>query len=443
MPTTRRDAARGIEVTTRPAWAEWERALSTHTPDPTRRQLGIPNDRPVVFSGHQPVVFHCGILAKLIAQDEAARRTGAAKVWVVADQDDVDLSRVRVPVGRGSDLGAQLVELLPPGSCPPGVAAASLPAARIGPADDERLTALIERLNAYANERSLAAQFAHATIALASERLGIKPPKLLCASELFGLHSEALWQYTHKMSVEPHRCVGAYNKAAAAHPSGRVRLLEIDGERVELPLWALQKQSPRIPIDTERHAIGDFYQERIAPRGLLMSLLVRAHLGELFIHGTGGWAYDQITQAWARDWLGIELAPMALTTATMRLDLGFDTDELIDPHRAAWEAHHARHTPAMLGDEGTQHHKDRLVSEIHARKARGEDPGVVFAELQDLLDRFRGEHRKQIAELDSRLEQAKAMEKQYELADDRTWAFVLFDDEQLASLDTAVRASLG
>ena len=437
-PACPRDGS--VQTTIEPAWNGWCSALSSHTPDPARQQLGIPNDRPVVFSGHQPVVFHNGILAKLIAQHEAAKRTGASRVWIVADQDPVELESLRVPVGQGKSLRHDMVQLLTPGATPPGVPSAALPAMDPLEIEDERLHDLVSYLKGYAHETSLGRQFASATVQLACNRLGIEIPRLLYASELLDLPSEALWQYTHTMSVDPHECVKAYNDAVRAHPDARVRPLQIENDRVELPLWGLSKHRARVAIDTNN--IGDFGQGELIPRGLLMSLLVRAHLGELFIHGTGGWSYDRITQDWARDWLGLELSPMALTTATQRLQLGFGDDEVIDLDQASWTHHHARHTPGLLGDDEAQARKDELVASIESQKQRGQDPDADYQNMVSLLEDYRQRHRDELDAMQQRIAHAKANQKQIELANDRTWPFVLFDDQQLGILRDAVVGAL-
>lgn len=440
MPETAQQAEpectpiRPIDVTIEPAWAEWESALAEHNPDPARRQLGIPNDRPVVFSGHQPVVFHPGILAKLIAQHEAARRTGAARVWIVADQDPVDLETVRVPVGRGEHLTSQTIQLLEAGSTPPGVPSASLPTMHIKDTDDDRLEALVSHLRDCAHEPSLARQFASATIRLACDRLGIEMPQLIYASDLF--RSDQMFSIAQRTIDDPESCARAYNTAVRAHPGARVRPLTIEDDRIELPLWGLRENRPRVPVDTDN--IDDFGQGSLIPRGLLMSLLVRAHLGELFIHGTGGWAYDRVTHDWAKAWLGIELAPMALTTATQHLELGFSDDEAIDLDHAAWRLHHARHTPGMLGDHDRQAHKDELVEQIRVAKAEGSDPSKAFGELQRLLDAYRADHAQGLERLGEQVRRAQRMRDQIELANDRTWPFVLFSEEQLGELKRAV-----
>ena len=426
-------------VTIEPGWEIWSRALGSAHSGPARAQLGLDPTAPIVFSGHQPIVFHNGILAKLIAQHQAATRCSATPVWIVADQDHAQPGQIRIPIGEGKALDDTLVDLLAPGTVPGGVPTASLAPQTIQRPTDPRLYPLVDHLNRHTSAASLGEQFARATIALASERLGIEAPKLLFASDL--LRSGTLWALVERMLKDPRACVSAYNASVRAHPGAGVRELTIEGDRVELPLWGLIDRRARVAIDSQN--ISDFDRAALAPRGLLMSLLVRAHLGELFIHGTGGWKYDRITQDWANAWLGIELAPMALTTATQRLDLGFAPEQVIDPARAIWEAHHARHTPASVGDTATQHQKDILVSRIAALHDAGDDPAPDFARMQALLDEYRASHNEALAALDKRVDRARAMHKQLTLAADRTWPFVLFDDPALRALKDAVASALG
>ncbi|MBM90724.1 MAG: hypothetical protein CMJ35_03805 [Phycisphaerae bacterium] len=427
-------ACRAIEVRIEPTWDQWADALSKHMSDSARDELGIPNDRPVLFSGHQPVIFHNGILAKLIAQHEAAKRTGAHRVWIIADQDHVELEHLRVPTGHAGSLSSRTIQVLASDSIPAGVPSASLPAMPTEAVDDDRLEAIVEYLLGYTHESTLARQFANATIGLACERLDIEPPQIIYASALFT--SDTLWAIVQRMLDDPRACVERYNEAVGGHPQARVRPLMIEDGRVELPMWGLRDGRARVAIDTDN--IDTFQRHELAPRGLFMSLLVRAHLGELFIHGTGGWAYDRITQDWAKAWLGMELSPMALATATQHLELGWDPDEAVGVNEASWRLHHARHTPGMLGDESAQRQKDELVSDIEQAKASGTNPDAPYQQLQSLLERYRGEHRQQLDALRDRVDQARAMQKQIALANDRTWPFVLFSEQQLGDLRRAV-----
>ena len=45
-----------------------------------------------------------------------------------------------------------------------------------------------------------------------------------------------------------------------------------------------------------------------------MTGMARLAACDLFVHGTGGGIYDTITEAWFREWLGVELAPTIAVT---------------------------------------------------------------------------------------------------------------------------------
>ena len=422
----------------KPNWTQWQTALSMQRESTARVQLGLATDRPIVMSGHQPIVFHNGILSKLIALDIASRRTGAQGVWIVPDQDAIDPGQVRLPMGRGESLSAQIVELLAPGSVREGVAVGSINAQHIEPAAHALLEELVERLNQYASMDSLASQFACATIELACDRLGIEMPAIIFASQLS--HTDAMSMLINDMRSDPHGCAVAYNNAVQLHPQARVRELSMDNDRIELPLWAMRDGSARVAIDSKN--IDQFSTNELSPRGLLMSAFARLHLSDLFIHGSGGWIYDRISELWMKSWKNQELAPMAMVSATQRLDLGFDTTDLVDPKDAMWEAHHVRHTPALAGDVQMQQRKDELVDQIEQRKAAGDDPYPLYRELQSLLIEYRTSHQSQIREYSARITRAKALSKQMALANDRTWPFVLFDQTALAALKEQVQLAM-
>lgn len=438
------------EVTIKPAWSEWANAINHSEPSPARAELGLDTVHPIVFSGHQPIIFHNGILAKFIAQHRAAQLVGASRVWIVADQDPVNPAQIRVPNGIGAALHAETIDLIPPESFPDGCASASIPSQPISGTTNERLRGLasmlssaqlptaFEEWNSVEEYRSVAKQFAHSTIVYACERLRVSVPKLIFASELFS--SDTLWGIVEQMLTDPHACVEAYNEAAARYPDARVRPLEVSDTRVELPMWGLRSMEARVPITTDNYQ--EYEREELAPRGLFMSLLVRAHLGDLFIHGTGGWVYDNITQYWARDWLGIDLAPMALVTATQRLDLGFEPDQIIDPARAMWEAHHAKHNPSAVGDLDTQKKKDMCLRRIKEMQQHNEDPSSIYFQMHRVLEEFRTVHADALAGFDERVRVAKKMQKQIEIAADRTWAFPLFDDDALHALKDRIHDAM-
>lgn len=430
------NTTRSIEIDLRPDAHEWKAALQNHTPHAARAQLGIPNDRPIVMSGHQPIAFHNGILAKLIAQHEIAQSTGAGRVWIVPDQDIVDLETIRVPTGSGDDLHTRTVQILEPGSVPPGVPAASLPAMDPIDPDDDRLADLVEYLRGYAYESSLARQFASATIQLACDRLGIDPPQIIYASDLFT--SEAVWdQVGSAMRLDPENAVRSYNDAAAKHPEAKIRPLDINNDDYERPVWKLRDGYARIPVND-----ASFDQFNTAPRALLMSGICRAFLSELFIHGSGGWTYDQITEHWFQNWLNITLNPMARASASVYLPLGIDDPNAIDLKEAHWRFHHARHHPALVGDDDTQRTRDELVSQINTARAAGDNPDPIYQQLVRVLEDHRVRNANELSVLESQIEHARTHAKQIELANDRTWAFPLFDDESLHMLKDRIHNAM-
>lgn len=430
------NTTRSIEIDLRPDAHQWKAALQNHTPHAARAQLGIPNDRPIVMSGHQPIAFHNGILAKLIAQHEIAQSTGAGRVWIVPDQDIVDLETIRVPIGSGTDLRTRTVQILEPGSIPPGVPAASLPAMDPIDPDDDRLADLVEYLRGYAYESSLARQFASATIQLACDRLGIDPPQIIYASDLFT--SEAVWdQVGSAMRLDPEDAVRSYNDAAAKHPEAKIRPLDINNDDYERPVWKLRDGYARIPVND-----ASFDQFNTAPRALLMSGICRAFLSELFIHGSGGWTYDQITEHWFQNWLNITLNPMARASASVYLPLGIDDPNAIDLKEAHWRFHHARHHPALVGDDDTQRTRDELVSQINTARAAGDNPDPIYQQLVRVLEDHRVRNANELSVLESQIEHARTHAKQIELANDRTWAFPLFDDESLHMLKDRIHNAM-
>jgi len=92
-----------------------------------RRQLGLCESAPLVMTGHQAQVWHCGVLAKYFALDAFARHIGAEAAWVVPDQDAHAGDPIEAPFRRtdGSLKRAEAIAFAPD---EPEVAAACAPA---------------------------------------------------------------------------------------------------------------------------------------------------------------------------------------------------------------------------------------------------------------------------------------------------------------------------
>ncbi|MDF1870592.1 MAG: hypothetical protein P1U30_09400, partial [Phycisphaerales bacterium] len=210
---------------------------------------------------------------------------------------------------------------------------------------------------------------------------------------------------------------------------------------IELPLWRFEGTG-REPVSIQPDQQG-FDRSNLVPRGLLMTAIMRAFVSDFFIHGTGGYSYDRITERWLQDWQGIPLSPIAGVSATMKLSLHANT--AIDPDEAAWRAHHAKHSPAMLGDQEAESKKQELVAQIEQSKKadESEKTAALFRKLHQLLDETNAKHAKQLDELEEASKNAQRSRAEYEIANDRTWSFPLYTDSQLESLKEEINRALG
>lgn len=433
-------------ITLRPDPASWAERLRER-PNPAqhhrsdRGAIGLPATGPIVMSGHQPVLWHAGTLAKLIAACELARSADATACWIVADMDEADPVTVRAPHGRGEQARVRTVRLLqgdPPG---PGIPTAALKPREPAPADDA-LPGLTPLLAAHRAEPTLALQMGRAVVEHACDRLGLEPPTVIACSQL--VETRAWHAILDAMRADPAACARAYNDAAGAHPDARVRPMQMHKDLVELPLWRVRPDLPRLAVFADQ--LGAIPPEELRPRALAMTALVRAALCELFIHGTGGGLYDRVTERWLASWDGAPawtLAPTAVATADAFADLGMEAADLPDPARARWRAHHARHDPAMLGDDAGAAEKAELLAAIEHRKRAGDEPAPAFAALQQLLRRVRQTHAERLAALDADADRAERLRGVRDLALDRTWPWPYLPGPTIDALHEQIRGRLG
>jgi hypothetical protein len=401
-----------------------------------RAQLDLPTDRPIVASGHQPIVFHPGIVAKLITLDHVAKRSGSASIWIVPDQDVVDPGLVRTPTHADGFLDEHMIRL--GGESNLNAPSAVLPAIEMNQDLPEALSEIASWLMGYEHEASIAKQFASATIGYLCELLDLKQPTLIYASDL--IPSEAGSAIIDAMLEDPRTAATMYNQSVEQHPDAGVRPLMITEESVELPLWRVEAHARTQVIVRDGDSID---RMNLMPTGLLMTAIMRTQLCELFIHGLGGYEYDQITEHWIRNWMGEELAPAVGASATMTIEHSSDHD-IPEPAQAAWIAHHAKHDPSMLGDSQAAAQKAELVQAIKSAKVEGnrDRAASLFAQMQSLLEDTRSTNAKALEQFRSDAQNARRASRSKELAADRTWGFPFYTHQQLQSLKDEVVSAL-
>ncbi|MDP1660958.1 MAG: hypothetical protein Q8L55_03500 [Phycisphaerales bacterium] len=451
------------------AWPGLLRAHAARTAaDPQaanfRSELGLPTGKPVVMSGHQAQWWHAGIFAKQIALAALCEGASAAGAWVVVDQDASDSLTIAYPARAvGGTLPSRGTWALAPepiaAHLRADVALCDLPTFAPTPPPTDAATPDIARaLRAiadctarWAHAASAAEQIARANAELAAAALGpAQTPTLFFATDL--LRTAAARALIERMAEDPAACSRAYNRAVAESGVHTVAPLSAapDKGRFELPLWQLSgkgnKPTPRRRVFAS--TLGDTPLDSLAPRGVLMTALLRWPGCDLFIHGTGGGAtgeaggYDKVAEHWMRNWLGAELAPSVVATATALLPMGaaptLAEPDLVAAHR---RLENARHAPRTLGDAAAQRHKDALVAQIAATADRSERLRL-YKQLQHHLEAYRTAHAAELqAAGQAAADTAEELGRQSILRE-RTWPWPLLPRTMVLELQRTVRVQL-
>jgi hypothetical protein len=416
----------------------------------TRAAWGVAADRPLLATGHQATLWHPGILAKALMLDRLCARRGAAPLRLLVDQDQHPIGPIEYPTLRaangGSDLGVGRCGLdepdaaAPTGRRRPLQPAGNAPRDAALPAVAAGVAAIVAALARRTAAPSAALQVDAALSELAAPWLAAAPVVAatdLLATPLGDLALEAI-------AIDPVACALRFNAALRAVP--RVaRPLAITATEVETPLWRLPRMgAPRErvmldrshPPDARRahlHREATATPSRLAPRGLLLTALLRIAC-DGFIHGRGGWKYDRVSETWFGEWLGLELAPMALVSADLRLPLAVpDATTAIDDRRRWHDPFYEASEEAgeEAGPSPTRT-KGRLLAQIAALPRRSPARGAAFAALQRALSRERSQRGlADPALLPRRPDAAK-------IAARRDWAFPLYPPPMLAALATEI-----
>ncbi|MHC4398366.1 MAG: hypothetical protein ACYTG0_01660 [Planctomycetota bacterium] len=336
------------------------------------RNVARPADAsaPILLAGHQPQLFHPGVLLKSFALGVLAARHGAVAVNLLIDSDTVKTTGVRVP--GGSIERPQIAEI------PMDRQGAVIPYeerrildrqafADFGRRAAEHLAPLVpdplirtlwpmavDRMRQTDNLGACLAQSRHQL----EGRWGLRtleiPHSWVSKTRSHGrlvahllAHLPRLWAI-YNDTVEEYRRVNRIRSRAHPVPS-----LAVDDDWLEAPLWIWTDDDPRRRrlfaqrrgdrvVLTDRKALeialplspeGDGSRAveqlsglgrqgiRIRSRALLTTLWARLALGDLFVHGIGGAKYDQLTDAIIRRFFGLEPPGFVILSATLRLPI--------------------------------------------------------------------------------------------------------------------------
>lgn len=440
----------------------------------------VANDAPLWVTGHQAWLWHPGILAKDLVAAAAARRMGGDVLHLVVDHDIHDALHMDLPLQQDQQLQTHSVTLATtradiPSACQPPVdLAAAIEKIRhtrekLSDASKVKLDTLQKAMEAVAADRdslkfeTLGQQMAAITgrlLAPWTGQVAILLTSQLC--ELDGFNS-----LRQAMLNDAPRCATAYNRAVLAHPQAGIGTLAMDRQLVELPLWLLTWQRRRQPVyaditdstpllvTADGNAIetgNGLKSPRLAPRAMLLTAVIRRYYASVFVHGTGGGVYDQVTEAWWSGWRGSKagdsssesetLAPMAVATADLRLPFDLPVANQQDVLDAQQRVHHLKHNLNLeqgLSDEAQQlaADKEELLGHMHDDRdvRRRQASFKAILAINDQLGQLMPDV---LTQADEALERAKIGLNNRKTAMRRDWPFVIYSDDALAYLARAM-----
>jgi hypothetical protein len=344
-----------------------------------RHDLDVPalpdDSAPLVVTGHQPDLFHPGVWIKNFAAAAIGRSVGGVGLNLVVDNDLLKSPAIRVPEHVDGGLRFRRVEF--------DDRAVEVPFEELRVHDEAMFATFPDRVH-----EVLAGEVADPLLddfwplALAqrgrTDRLGLRfalarralegswgarnfevPLSALCETEAF------LWFAAHLLAQLPRfqkvhnealaRYRGLYGIRSKHHP---VPALGREGEWLEAPFWIWRADEPRrrpllarqlartmqlrvrgedeplieLPLGPDREACCAVEllmglaarRVRLRTRALTTTMFARYLLGDLFIHGIGGAKYDELGDAIAGRFFGIE--PPSYLTLSLTLWLNLATD---------------------------------------------------------------------------------------------------------------------
>lgn len=434
------------------SWQEW-RIL-------TRSELGLPStdDRRdlILATGHQPGLWHPGILIKFMAVDQLRRELlqhghgvdSVTCLHLVVDQDTTDPSSMDLPLRLAT--GEVTVTTVHHGrvqspSTPASTHVTGMqpPVRGVGPTTPEEmdpavrpgaLAAIHDALQKHEAAPSLAMQYAQAAGELM--RPWVDAMQIVTATGLMDTTLAKAMVACMREALPA--CIEAYNRAVALTPEAGLLPLE----RNELPLWRITPKGVRRAVMINELDDVESQGETLAPRALLMTAIMRLGVSDVFVHGRGGWVYDRVMERWIEDWLSA--TPMPMTMATADLYLPFDDlpapGDAGEPCSVETALAHLRrqlHDPSANGS-GISGAKQDWLARIEAQPRGSRERREVFFAYHNWLRKARETHRDALEAAQRSLEAARRWERSRAHVTRRTWAFPLYPVTAIDTLRVAV-----
>lgn len=421
-----------------------------------RDSLGLPAHF-LAGAGHQPILWHAGILAKFLAASNIAQARTGPSSWVhfLSDQDAVDPFRMDVPVRDGSGSvrrsSIRLVATDPVHARDAVAAARPAQAAREIDVEQFASQGAVEGCNRVCTALDQSRGESHAGLQLArvmhacAVRWLPAPCAVVTSQALLACPPAQL--ILERILRDPVANAQAFNAALQSDPRA-AQPLHIAGDSTEVPVWG-------VAADGRRERIGASEARRrlaqgrvLLPRAFLASGLMRV-ICDTFVHGTGGARYERVGDTWWRAHFGIELPSFATASATLLPSpsvLGM-RGGIMDANPIAWRS--AWWDPTRLDRKHDGPSQDTLGliepvrAAILARIAKAPRRSAArrdgYRSLSAYIESLRSSHRNELDALQLSESQQRIVRAERALLKDRTWPTVLLTDVAIDAMAQTIK----
>ena len=289
----------------------------------------------VIMTGHQPVIFHPGILYKTVLLSRFVRENNALGILVLIDTVEGDAGRFLVPTVQN---GKYVIEQA-------SVCTESGPMPRQRVAGSRELRETFERVHSdlyrlgFYKEAQQAVDSGKRYHLLTGQPIVMANSIVRRAYEGQATYLEVplsrlvdlptVREFFRRVLQDAVRFHKIYNQTLDAfrrdnnikNLANPFPNLHSDGVSRELPFWRIDGQTGlREPLRVKSDDCQwKEYDGEITPRGMLITILLRLFASDLFIHGTGGAAYDKCTDTFIKDYFGVTPPAFCVASATRYL----------------------------------------------------------------------------------------------------------------------------
>lgn len=291
---------------------------------------------PIIMSGHQPVLYHRGLLFKAEMLGRMASDSSGTGVHVVIDTDEGDGGAVVWPKITHGSLELRRASLVAESR----VSGVTYGAQCLASADtiaalfdeiesDVRQSVSEEVAERVKRMRAVYVALANQPVCIAHAiaRWSVQAPRylevplssIITKTHLRGVvddlvHRGARLAEIYNTTLDEHRAEHRIENKANPFPN-----LKVTEAGSELPFWIVEAGIRKpVYVDKEHAPVcpsNAFY----APRGSMTTLLLRAYCSDMFIHGLGGKRYDTFVDRFAQRYWHVTLPKFVVASETRYL----------------------------------------------------------------------------------------------------------------------------